>query len=293
MLKRIISAAAYLCVFVPALVFSDTWLLPIEMAVIVAVSTFEMLRCIGVLKKFAVSIPVLILASAMPIITRLSVTIEGFELIPVVLGTMLFLLLYLFGVAVLSNGRFSVSDVAMTFMTTVYTTVGYCSVVFIRDATIVSDGKADNVGKYIFLLVFVGAWITDTFAYFGGRLLGKHKLCPDISPKKTIEGSISGIIFCVISFMVYGLILDKGFSQQVNYLVLAAVAVVASVVSQIGDLALSMMKRKYGIKDFGKIMPGHGGLLDRFDSVIPVATVIAVFCELFEALGINIVSKII
>lgn len=293
MLKRIISAAAYLCVFVPALIFSDTWLLPIEMAIIVAVSVFEMLRCIGVLKKFAVSIPVLIISAAMPIVTRLSVTVEGLYLIPVAFGTTLLLLLYLFGVAVLSNGRFTVDNVATTFMTTVYITAGYCSVIFVRDATVVVGESADNIGKYIFLLAFIGAWVTDTFAYFGGRLLGKHKLCPDISPKKTIEGSISGIIFCVISFLIYGLILDKGFSQQVNYFALAALAVVASVVSQIGDLALSMMKRRYGIKDFGKIMPGHGGFLDRFDSVIPVATVLAVFCELFEALGINIVSKIL
>lgn len=293
MLKRIITAAAYLCVFVPALIFSDTWLLPAEMTFIVAVSTFELLRCIGVLKKFAVSIPVLIIATATPIMTRLSASSGWFDLIPAALGAALLLLLYLFGVAVLSNGIFTVDDVAATFVTTVYITVGYCSVIFVRDATVISEGKADNIGKYIFLLAFIGAWITDTFAYFGGRLLGKHRLCPDISPKKTVEGSICGIVFCVISFLVYGLILGKGFSQDVNYLALAAIAVVASVVSQIGDLALSMIKRRYGIKDFGRIMPGHGGFLDRFDSVIPVATVLAIFCELFEALGINIVSKIL
>ena len=93
--------------------------------------------------------------------------------------------------------------------------------------------------------------------------------------------------------MIYGLIIGKGFSQQVNYFSLAAIAVAASVVSQIGDLALSMIKRRYSIKDFGKMMPGHGGMLDRFDSVIPVAIALAVFCEIFSALGINIVSEII
>ena len=293
MLKRIITAAAYLIVFIPALVFSDTWLLPIEMTLIVIFSTYEMLKCIGVLKKFAVSIPVMIISAAMPTVTRLSVTVDRLYLIPAAFGVILFLLIYLFGVAVLSNGRFTVDDVAMTFMTTVYMTVGYCSVIFVRDATVVSGGETYNIGKYLLFLIFIGAWVTDTFAYFGGRLLGKHKLCPDISPNKTVEGSISGIIFCVISFMIYGLIIDKGFSQQANYFSLAAIAVAASVVSQIGDLALSMIKRRYSIKDFGKMMPGHGGMLDRFDSVIPVAIALAVFCELFSALGINIVSKII
>lgn len=294
MRTRIITAAVYMCLFLPALIFSDTWILPAELAVIVAMSVFEMLRCIGVWRKPAISVPVMAVSVVMPILTRLSMSVEVIKPIPLAFGLILVFLLYLFAMAVFGVKRFSIEEAALTFMTVIYITVGYSSVVFVRDFSVTgSTGAIDNVGKYIFLLAFVGAWVTDTFAYFGGRLLGKHKLCPDISPKKTVEGSISGVIFCIISFIIYGVILEKCFGQRVDYLVLAAVGLVASVVAQIGDLTLSLIKRRFGIKDYGKSMPGHGGFLDRFDSVIPVAIALAVICELLTVLNVNVIEGIL
>ena len=130
--------------------------------------------------------------------------------------------------------------------------------------------------------------MSDTFAYFVGMLFGKHKLIEDVSPKKTIEGSIGGIFFCVVSFVVFGIIMDVFFDRSANILFLAISAVAVSVVSQIGDLIMSVIKRHYGIKDYGKLFPGHGGMLDRFDSILAVALVMSAICMLAGIMNIQL-----
>jgi phosphatidate cytidylyltransferase len=132
-------------------------------------------------------------------------------------------------------------------------------------------------------MIFIGAWSTDTFAYFTGRLFGKHKLIPDISPKKTVEGSIGGIIFCAIAFVLYGFIIASinKFSAEPNYIILSCVGIVTAIIAQLGDLSASALKRNYNIKDYGAIFPGHGGVLDRFDSVMAVAPFIMLICTIF------------
>ena len=124
--------------------------------------------------------------------------------------------------------------------------------------------------------MFAAPWVTDTFAYLFGRLLGKHKLIPEVSPKKTVEGSVAGIVFCMIYVILFGFVCSKIWGVTCNYAILAALGVLLSIVGQIGDLAMSVIKREYNIKDYGKIMPGHGGALDRFDSVLAVSIVVAV-----------------
>ena len=141
------------------------------------------------------------------------------------------------------------------------------------------------------MLIFVGAWITDIFAYFTGKFLGKHKLIPEVSPKKTVEGSIGGIVFCSLFFVLYGFILTKLVSiSSISYIVLAIVGIIISIVAQIGDLTMSQIKRKFGVKDYGKIFPGHGGMLDRFDSIIAVALVLIIACATVRYFGVNIFS---
>ena len=116
-------------------------------------------------------------------------------------------------------------------------------------------------------------------AYFSGVTLGKHKLCPAISPKKTIEGSIGGIIFCIIGCVAYRLILASFHDNLPPVWIFAVLGFVVSIVSQIGDLMFSLIKRRYGLKDYGILFPGHGGVLDRFDSVIATAPLILIVCE--------------
>lgn len=120
-------------------------------------------------------------------------------------------------------------------------------------------------GVYIWL-VFIIAWGTDTFAYVFGMLFGKHKLCPSLSPKKTIEGSIGGILGSLGLTYLY-----VNYLQLESYWLFLLIAIIGSVVAQIGDLTASKIKRVTGIKDFGFIMPGHGGILDRFDSILFIA----------------------
>ncbi len=124
------------------------------------------------------------------------------------------------------------------------------------------------------LLVVISSWICDTFAYFTGRAFGKHKLAPLLSPKKSVEGAVGGTLFSIL----FGALL--AFITGGSIGVYAAVAGMGAVVSQFGDLFASGIKRNQGIKDFGNVIPGHGGILDRFDSVIITAPVIYVLCNI-------------
>lgn len=128
-------------------------------------------------------------------------------------------------------------------------------------------------GKYLVWLAFIAAFGCDTGAYFVGITFGKHKLIPSLSPKKTIEGSIGGIVTATVISVIYGYwIGNMAAFENVNLLLLCGLAgFFGSFLAQIGDLAASAMKRLTNIKDFGKLIPGHGGVLDRFDSVILTA----------------------
>ena len=106
-------------------------------------------------------------------------------------------------------------------------------------------------------------------------LFGKHKLIPAVSPKKTVEGAIGGIVFCMVFFVIYGVIVNSFTQYDISLVVLAVAGFLSAIVSMIGDLSMSVIKRTYGIKDYGKIFPGHGGVLDRFDSILAVAIVLA------------------
>ena len=128
----------------------------------------------------------------------------------------------------------------------------------------------------MYLLIFMGAWVSDTFAYFTGKFIGKHKLIPSVSPKKTVEGAIGGIVFTLIAFVVFGIIVRHYFNVQVPIYQFCILGILLPIVSQIGDLIASCVKRQYGIKDFGKVFPGHGGVLDRFDSVMLVAPTLCI-----------------
>ena len=130
-------------------------------------------------------------------------------------------------------------------------------------------------GVYFVWVIFISSWISDTCAYCVGMLLGKHKLAPVLSPKKSIEGSIGGIVGSAIVGALFGyFIVEQVITEQQVTWVFALIGAIGSVVSQIGDLAASAIKRNYEIKDYGKLIPGHGGIMDRFDSVLVTAPMI-------------------
>lgn len=130
-------------------------------------------------------------------------------------------------------------------------------------------------GAYLVWLIFIGSWGSDTCAYLVGRKLGKHKIVPKLSPKKSVEGCIGGIVGAAAIGAVYAAVFAGKlaiFSKPVS--ACAVMGAVSSVISQLGDWAASAIKRNYDVKDYGKLIPGHGGIMDRFDSVIFTAPVI-------------------
>ena len=132
--------------------------------------------------------------------------------------------------------------------------------------------RAESGGKFLVCAVFIGAFFTDIGAYFTGMLFGKHKLT-EISPKKTVEGAVGGIIVTLAAFAVYAFAGFYYMNYKVNILNLCLTGTLLAVCSEFGDLAASVIKREAGIKDYGNIIPGHGGILDRIDSVLFTAPV--------------------
>ena len=130
-------------------------------------------------------------------------------------------------------------------------------------------------GAYIVWLIFLCSWGCDTCAYCVGMLIGKHKMSPKLSPKKSIEGAVGGVIGAALLTILYGMIFKSAMnSTQTHVFIMAGISAVGALISMVGDLTASAIKRNYEIKDYGKLIPGHGGILDRLDSVIFTAPVI-------------------
>ena len=275
MKTRIITAVVAILILLPVLIFADYPVLPIALSLVSLIAVFEMLRCIGLHRAWVISVPLYLLALALPICIRL---LSRAELVKVAFAAIVFLLFYFFAILLFSHGKYKPADLSVCFMTVLYILIGFNAILYVHDHT--------RGGEYVYLIAFIGAWITDIFAYFCGMLFGrggKHKLIPDVSPKKTVEGSIGGILFCILSMMLYGWIVSRiEPSLDANVAVFAVAGLLISIVSQIGDLCMSLIKRTYGIKDYGKLFPGHGGMLDRFDSVIAVSAVLLVITSFAE-----------
>lgn len=192
----------------------------------------------------------------------------------------------LFAVLLKTHSNTKVETVGLTFLVSIGLPYALSTIIYIRDTT------TPLTGMFYLMLALIGAWGSDTGAYFAGVFLGKHKLAPTISPKKTIEGLIGGLATCTVLSIINGIIFvnigfNMGYTVQVNYMVLALAAPIVSLVSVLGDLSASILKRQHGIKDFGNIMPGHGGILDRFDSVFFVAPLIYIVHEFIPLITIS------
>lgn len=280
MLKRIITAIVALIVFIPILVFSNTWVFPAAMSLCAVLGTVEMLGCIGQRKNLFITIPLCIVAAFFPMYFRYEHVMGHTPAAAITLsiGFIFIMALYIFGVAVFANKSLPANDCGLIIATSLYIISAFTALVYVRD--FIANGE------FIYLLAFLSAWMTDSFAYFTGRLLGKHKLIPSVSPKKTVEGAIGGIVFCMATMIGFGFVIETFFNPagtiHANYIVLAVSGFFISVVSQIGDLIMSVIKRHYNIKDYGKFFPGHGGILDRFDSVIAVTLILSFICTYFN-----------
>ena len=130
-------------------------------------------------------------------------------------------------------------------------------------------------GKYLVWLIVLSSWGCDTCAYCVGVLIGKHKMSPKLSPKKSVEGAVGGVVGAALLTILYGMVFKNAMGVgNTEVYIMAAISAVGALVSMVGDLTASAIKRNYDIKDYGKLIPGHGGILDRFDSVIFTAPMI-------------------
>lgn len=274
MKQRIITGVLFAIFMIAIAVLSGTPVYPFVFSLFSVIGTIEMLNCIGTRKSLRTTVPSVIYALLCPIIAY------NFRYGVIFALTVCFMTVMLMSL-VFKNENIKTEDVCTTYTMVSYVAICFSSIVRLRYVTTETGvDTGEPIGQYFFLLIFVAAWITDTFAYFTGFFFGKHKLCPKISPKKTIEGALGGTIFCVIAFVVYAIIISKINPElKPNFIGFAIVGLIMSVLSQTGDLLASVIKRTYGIKDYGNLFPGHGGVLDRFDSVLILAPFLLVLIE--------------
>ena len=290
MKQRILTSIGIGIVGIPILILSRYVVYPIFLGMLSAIAVWEFLRVFGFEKRYEISVPAYLVSGLLPIFAHDTFTHGDQSGYLLLTGAVVFaFLLYLAVACVIgkelilqrnakksdSDGKQHIlefGDVAKVFISVTYVTVSFTSMSLTR--------YMPN-GVYIFGLVFVAAWMCDIFAYFTGRFFGKHKLAPNLSPKKTVEGSIGGIVFAILGCMLYGFIIELVTDLSARYLVLALLGLVLSVISQIGDLWASLIKREYGIKDYSQMLPGHGGVMDRFDSILAISTALMAVCMLF------------
>ncbi len=256
---------------IPLLIFSDTVAFPIVISLISVMGTFEILRVINASKNLFFAVPSYIISALLPFGAFFAPDILVY--ISTMAVALFVFLLYLFAVAIFAKGSFKYSQISEAFASVTYIATSLSAMCYL--------GNLEG-GKFNLPLVFVGAWVCDISAYFVGTLIGKHKLIPEVSPKKTVEGAIGGVVFTSIAFVLYGFIVSKFTNYTPNYPVLTLTGIIVPVISQLGDLTASLIKREHGVKDYGNILPGHGGILDRFDSAIPVAMVLMIICARFQ-----------
>lgn len=169
--------------------------------------------------------------------------------------------------------RLNLLDACLTVFGCIYPGMAFMSLILLYDAEI--------YGKYLLIFTLFATWATDTFAYFTGLALGKNKLCPRVSPKKTVEGSIGGVLGSLIIGILVGMVFTRFYKLEIGYLHYTIISLLCGITSQMGDLSASSIKRFCNIKDFGRILPGHGGILDRFDSILFTVPVVYSYYLLF------------
>jgi phosphatidate cytidylyltransferase len=246
---RIITAIIALIIFLPIVIIGG-WLFKFIVYLLATVGLIELMRMrqISVFSFPSLLAMVLLWLFLLP---QEIFIFDWFSKVEVLLIIVMLLLSY----TVLLKNKFTFDHAGFILLAALYIGMGFFFFIETRDST---NGLTNIL--YVFLIV----WATDTGAYFVGRSLGKHKLWPEISPKKTIEGAIGGIVLASLIGVIYHLITPFPYS----IITIIGVTILASIFGQIGDLVESALKRHYGVKDSGDILPGHGGILDRFDSLL-------------------------
>lgn len=280
MLTRIITAVVALCLLVPILLFAPAWAVAGLWALLGAVAVYEFFSCVGFKKEvwlWVVSILSLTLSIGCSIASVTLVREYAFEdwfkylsMVPSFLQAITVLSFVL--AAVVRYKKLPVDRLIMLFGLFWYVKIGFSALAGLAmEGGYLKEVIGASVPLWVALCI---PWVADTMAYFTGFFFGKRKLCPEISPKKTVEGAIGGVAGTgIVAVVVYGFV--SGWEIW-DLLPVFIGAMILAVVSIYGDLFASVVKRHFGVKDYGKLFPGHGGIMDRFDSTIPVAITLQV-----------------
>ncbi len=286
MAKRLVFGLLWTVIGISALFLMHTWIFLVFAMFLCFMATYELNRSIG-LKNKPIMILSLIVSTAFPLYYEYGHLLRGVGglnlkteyLITAYVLVLCFLMLH-------NHENTKFSDVSFVVMSSLFVPFAFTRLMYFRDIKLYypDKGYTDAHGIFLILFILFSACMTDTCAYFAGSFLGKHKLCPKISPKKTVEGAVGGVIGCVIANLIlYAVYNNFIFENPVNnYVPIAVASVITSVVGMCGDLTASLIKRNYGIKDFGNLIPGHGGIMDRFDSIMFVSAAFYAVFNIFE-----------
>ncbi len=274
MAKRILTAFIGIIVGVSFIVIDNIWVYAVVVSFFSAVGTWELVKTVKCNEFKLLTAMGLIVSAAEPFV--LIFKLKGFML-PLFAAV----IISLFGIMLAKHERIKFEHIAMCGAAALLIPASLSCIVLFRYTS-----AADDQAMGVFLIVYLlfCAWFGDSGAYFVGTFLGKHKLCPKVSPKKTVEGFIGGVItvgvFVFLESLVFNLFIFG--DKQIDYLVVVVIGMVASMLGVLGDLSASVIKREFGVKDFGNLLPGHGGVLDRFDSVLFVAPFVYIVFQYFS-----------
>lgn len=263
MRQRVITAVVALLIFIP-IIWYGSWAIEFAGVVLAIVGVYELFRMKGLaLLSFegvlAALGAVLLILPPRKWLFFLPEKVDSFILFYAIV-------LILLGTAVISKNTYTIDEAGFPVIVSLYVGVGFQNFVQARQA-----------GFVILLYALFVIWATDIGAYLVGRQFGKHKLMPEVSPNKTIEGALGGIIAAVVVALILIVTTSKTIVFPYSLPMMLLLTVIFSIVGQFGDLVESSIKRHYGFKDSGNILPGHGGILDRFDSLLFVFPVMHLF----------------
>lgn len=255
-MKARVTSAITLVFFIAAIVvFNQSFRLALNIAIalVSVLGVYEIITALGFTRNYMLMVPSLIFAGAFPFFDSLVGRDLAYFLYTVVI----------FAGLIFYHTDVTFREVGVIYSMTLMIPTALASIISLRDF-----GGAH--GMFYAIIGIFSAWISDVGGFFAGRLFGKHKLCPNISPKKTIEGAAGSFILNVFAMLLFGFLFQSYYANkvQVSFLSLLLIGFFGTILSILGDLSFSLIKRSCHIKDFSEIIPGHGGILDRFDSVI-------------------------
>lgn len=270
---RLVTSVVGIAAVIVILYFLPSWVLAAVLCLLSALAAYELLGETGELKGHPLLYVSCAAAFFVPYLTAYAPKEGSLTLVLFAFGFVAFVM------GIFDYKRVTFDKLAMSFMG------AFVLPYFLSSLLRIYEGTGE-LGKYYILMPCIAAWVSDMLAYAVGRLCGKHKLAPHVSPKKTIEGSIGGLLGGAAGIVIFGLCMDHFFNTGFSVLPLFIAGIFGVAAGQLGDLSMSLIKRNVGIKDFGRIFPGHGGVLDRFDSILFTAPLFELYLIAANIIGV-------